>query len=252
MNLISINKHELGVGYISQRPDGYINATQMCKMAGKLFADYRRLENTQEFLKELSSIMGYPIMDLIQSKRGGHKDLMGTWVHPDIAIHLAQWLSPKFAVQVSKIVREWMDGKSQHKTTYHLERYGLNTKNVPTGYFSIFQEVCLHVIEPMERAGYELPKNMVPDISLGNMFNNWFKKQGYDPKKFPEYMHIYPDGRTFPARAYPNEIYATFKDYMHKQWMPNRLADYFMERDKNAGDFIGALGIEYEEQKRLI
>ena len=39
---------------------------------------------------------------------GGPNEGRGTWVHPDVAIHLAQWCSPKFAVQVSRWVREWM------------------------------------------------------------------------------------------------------------------------------------------------
>jgi len=54
--------------------------------------------------------MGIPISELIQSFKGGRAENQGTWVHPDIAINLAQWLSPKFAVQVSRWVREWMSG----------------------------------------------------------------------------------------------------------------------------------------------
>ena len=46
--------------------------------------------------------MGIPISELVIAKRGGSKQ--GTFVHPDIAINLGQWLSPKFAVQVSRRV----------------------------------------------------------------------------------------------------------------------------------------------------
>ena len=46
---------------ISQRiTDGYINATAMCKAAGKKINDYGRLSTTQAFLKELSSETGIP------------------------------------------------------------------------------------------------------------------------------------------------------------------------------------------------
>jgi len=109
--------HEFSGKTILQREsDGFINATAMCKACNKLFADYRRLKTTGEFLTALSADMGIPISleaqipasELIQSLKGGKSSEQGTWVHPDIAIHLAQWLSPQFAVQVSRWVREWI------------------------------------------------------------------------------------------------------------------------------------------------
>ena len=33
--------------------DGYVNATALCKAAGKNFADYKRLKVKDDFLKEL-------------------------------------------------------------------------------------------------------------------------------------------------------------------------------------------------------
>lgn len=94
---------------IEQRTaDGYLNATAMCKATGKLFADYSRLASVREFLTELESVMGIPITELTQSLRGGNEREQGTWVHPKVAIHLAQWLSPRFAVQVVTWVEEWM------------------------------------------------------------------------------------------------------------------------------------------------
>jgi hypothetical protein len=50
--------------------------------------------------------MGIPITELVQSIRGGTPELQGTWVHPQVAIALAQWLSPEFAVKVTKWERE--------------------------------------------------------------------------------------------------------------------------------------------------
>src|SRR5690606_13038434 len=81
-----------------RQQDGYVNATAMCKAAGKLFADYYRLKTTKAYLEELSADMGIPIPKLVQVFSGGDPKLQGTWVHPQVAIHLAQWLSPAFAV----------------------------------------------------------------------------------------------------------------------------------------------------------
>jgi hypothetical protein len=108
MNKMNLITHSLGNKTIMQRPeDGYMNATAMCKATDKLFADYNRLSTTTAFLSALSSDMGIPISELIQTVKGG-KGQQGTWVHPHVAMHLAQWLSPEFAVKVSRWIFEWM------------------------------------------------------------------------------------------------------------------------------------------------
>ena len=83
-----------------------INATQMCKAAGKLFGHYKSLDSTQIYLQALESIIGIPILELIKVDVGGNHS--GTWIHRLVAVHLAQWLSPSFAVQVSIWVNELM------------------------------------------------------------------------------------------------------------------------------------------------
>jgi len=72
---------------IDQRStDGYINATTMCNAAGKKFSHYS--ESAKAFISQLSVEAGIPASVLIQSIHGGAKS--GTWVHPQIAIHLGQ------------------------------------------------------------------------------------------------------------------------------------------------------------------
>jgi hypothetical protein len=90
--------------------DGYVNATALCKAAERAFADYNRNATTKAFLNELAAEVGIPITELVQSLTGGNPALQGTWVHPQVAIHLAQWLSPKFAVRVTQWVYDWMSG----------------------------------------------------------------------------------------------------------------------------------------------
>ena len=52
---------------------------------------------------------GIPVLEkteFIQSNKGGQDiNTRATWIHPDLAIQLAQWISPKFALQVSKWIR---------------------------------------------------------------------------------------------------------------------------------------------------
>lgn len=41
----------------------------------------------------------------------GHNDSRGTWVHKRVAIHLAQWICPEFAVWVTDLVDRFATGQ---------------------------------------------------------------------------------------------------------------------------------------------
>ena len=88
---------------IPMRGDGYVNATALCKAGGKLFNDYSRCKQTQAYVQALEDNTRITALRLIESKKGKNG---GTWVHPQVATHLAQWISPEFAVQVNKWVFE--------------------------------------------------------------------------------------------------------------------------------------------------
>lgn len=102
---------------IGRRPsDGYVNATAMCKANGKKLNHYLDLDRTSDYLNALeaslvaqtpceSAVAGIPVtgVSLIEIRQGGNNpESQGTWVHPQVAVDLARWISPKFAV--------WMDG----------------------------------------------------------------------------------------------------------------------------------------------
>jgi hypothetical protein len=108
--------------------DGYINITNLCKAGGKLFADWSRLKRTDSFKQVLSTAMGIPISELIKVGSGSKyvNDIKNqTWSHPQVAINIAQWISPEFDVLVSKWVYEIMlTGKvdiRDNKTTQELD-----------------------------------------------------------------------------------------------------------------------------------
>lgn len=94
---------------IRQRQDGYLSATDMCQACNKLFADWKRLKITIEYLQALQESMGIPIDHLINiNESSGSNEERGTWVHRRISIRLAQWLSPTFAVKVDEWTEELM------------------------------------------------------------------------------------------------------------------------------------------------
>ncbi len=238
--------HKVGHEIIQQRAkDGYINATAMCKAAERPWSRYWDARPSREFAEALSSEIDIPISELIQSFKGGDITLQGTWVHPQVALHLAQWLSPEFAVKVSKWVFEWMSEASpRSKATlpYHLRRYVANAQNVPIGHFSILTELTQTLIAPLELMGYTVPEKMMPDISQGRMFCKWLRdKCGIDTNTLPTYTHVYEDGRRVEAKAYPEKLLATFRQHFREEWLPVKAIPYFKERDPLALPFLPKL-----------
>ena len=85
---------------ISRRTsDGYVNATAMCKANNKQWSKYRESDRCQTYLDALAETSVIRMFDLIESRQGQGG---GTWVHPQVAVDLARWISAPFAV--------WMDG----------------------------------------------------------------------------------------------------------------------------------------------
>jgi len=87
--------------------DGYIDATAMCKAASKPWNNYYRLKSTKDYIEALAGETGIPETQLVEVKKGKTgKYEQGTWVHPDVGVHLSRWLSPEFAAEVSKWNRQ--------------------------------------------------------------------------------------------------------------------------------------------------
>lgn len=119
--------------FVEQRiTDGFINGTAMCAAHGKDISDWLRTDDTFETVVVLADDLGvvpisakkpnsdktrvsacYPTLVVV--KRGAPEMGGGTWLHPDLAIQLAQWCNKSFALQVSKWVREWIT--SAHSPT---------------------------------------------------------------------------------------------------------------------------------------
>lgn len=94
----------LGFKVIIMKENGYINATKMCKQIGKRFKDWNENKKTQEYLdykkKSLVGIPADPIIEILNE----NNEIKGSYVHPDIIVHIASWASYEVADKVSKIV----------------------------------------------------------------------------------------------------------------------------------------------------
>lgn len=242
---LSLITHKVDNSLVEQRAkDGYINATELCKVANKNLADYVRLLTTQNFLKELQADMGIPISELIQIVKGGNGP-QGTWVHPQIAINLGQWLSARFAVQVSKWVYEWkiQEDKILVELPSHIKRYIANDHKIPAGHFSMLQETTLGLTAPLHNLGFEIPAGWVPDISVAKAFCKWLRdEKNVDTDALPKYMHQYQDSRgTQQANLYPDIYLAECRTWLKTVWLPTNGANYFKKKDPNCMQFFDKL-----------
>lgn len=92
--------------------DGYINATALCNACDKDIEDYIHRRATNEFMKELSRDTEIPVSQLIKPFESSNRVINGMWVHPLLAINLAQWASPQLGVAIPQWVFLWMSGQS--------------------------------------------------------------------------------------------------------------------------------------------
>jgi hypothetical protein len=116
---------------VEQRTDnGFINGTAMCTAHNKRLDSWLHTQDALEVFEVLAVDLGVFINysdlsnldvprlsakkyaeifpDLIITKRGSPSTGGGSWLHPDLAMQLAQWCNKRFAIQVSRWIREWL------------------------------------------------------------------------------------------------------------------------------------------------
>ncbi len=82
-----------------------VNATQMAKPFGKRPVDWLKYQTSQEFIAALCEVRKITSADLVTVIKGGNGE-QGTWMHEDVALEFARWLSPKFAIWCNDRIKE--------------------------------------------------------------------------------------------------------------------------------------------------
>lgn len=233
---LALLPHTYQGSLIQQRADdGFINATAMCKAAGKLWGHYRENATTKKFLAALEADIGIPISTLVQSVKGGDADTQGTFVHPQVALHLAQWLSPEFAVKVTEWLYEWMSGKHPTDKIWQQfeDRVSLVYDNVPVGYFCVFGQIA-DLFASMITNGAEFGTRMILDISVGSCWARHWKDAGLaeqygERMTFPHnYPNYFPQAWSNPqeANCYPEDAIPSFKRWLRDVYVPHKMPAY--------------------------
>jgi hypothetical protein len=224
----------------TQRPaDDYIDATALCRAGGKEWNHYSQEASTKEYISELSRSVGIPADLLVQSIQTGPNHVRGTWVHPDVAIHLAQWCSPRLAVLVSRRVRAALTtGPLRPRYPVALRRQlfaGQAPPQVPQGYWTLFDSIN-HLLGRLECGwGYPVEEVDLLDDHVAACWSAYRQGQPWATGDVPSYEQAFPEGRGVrPAQAYPLAELPYFlswlQDVYEKTHLPSFLQDKYPGR----------------------
>lgn len=86
-----------------------VNATQMAKPFGKQPIDWLKTEQAQRIINAIAElkIFGSVENQLVRVVKGGNNpEEQGTWMHEDVALEFARWLSPSFAIWCNDRIKE--------------------------------------------------------------------------------------------------------------------------------------------------
>lgn len=124
---------------IMMKKNSYINAAKLCDENNKQFCHWSRNENSKMLINEVKKEINQSNFSILHKRiaekngdintnneeiepivtiKGGNKRLQlitGTYVHPLLIPHIASWISPIFAVKVSKIVNEFIIKEYKNK-----------------------------------------------------------------------------------------------------------------------------------------
>jgi len=151
----------------------FFNATEMAKSFGKEPHDFLRGEVGKEYLNAFldvsneensnTEISRITMEDIVKTKRGNKYG--GTWLHNDIVLQFARWLSAHFAVRLDK----WIIKRLKEEEERRRDRLAAKT-----GYLEL-SEAVMNDHDPAKGYHYSNEANMINRIVLG-----------MDAKKFKE------------------------------------------------------------------
>ena len=110
----NISRNIQGFEIYQREGDGYINATQICKVHQEITGERKDPRNwlvnktSKLMIEQLSLITGIPVIKLVEQKTGKYG---GTWLHPRLAVRFAMWVNEVFSLQVEDWVQEWIATK---------------------------------------------------------------------------------------------------------------------------------------------
>ena len=121
---------------------------------------------------------------------------------------------------------------------YH-DRIDMTASSVPDGFFGVFQEIAVMIV-PMIRSGVYVSDRVVPDISVGKAWSQYWESNEFS-KKYGErtkYPHSYPDyypqskSNPQPSFAYPMAALGEFRNWLQSNYVTSKFPTYILGQAK--------------------
>jgi hypothetical protein len=129
-----MNKQEL-----LRTSDGYINATLLCKLSNKRIDRWKESPTTKKLIEKVCIKYNLSRDKIIESYQGG-KNKGGTWIHPDLGVHLGQWCSPDFCLKIADWIDEWKKYKIENEEKFETELINIKPSDVKTNLERLVQK----------------------------------------------------------------------------------------------------------------
>jgi hypothetical protein len=119
------------------------------------------------------------------------------------------------------------------------DRVDMTLDAVPDGYFSVFREIAAMIV-PMIRAGIMISDRVVPDISVGKAWSNYWEENrlsethGARTKYDHEYPLYYPAAKSNPqpSFAYPDSALGVFRSWLRQHYIVTKFPTYLLGQTK--------------------
>lgn len=122
---------------IMMKKNGFINATKLCKnYSNKQFKHWLENKHSKELIEETinCNVVGIPtsgnlkelqqVIIKVSTSPINLTIIRGSYVHSDLIPHIAAWISPHFALKISKIINQYLITTHLQKlkeTTYQIQ-----------------------------------------------------------------------------------------------------------------------------------
>ena len=153
-NIIPMNYDDRSFPFTA---DCWFNATVAAKHHGKLPKDWLKTEATKIYIAELAEELGIassgvkeevsPLLVRVEKGRNG-----GTWLHPELAVEFARWLSVKFARACDRHIKNLLLSKNFQLTEDQI--VGLMVCQQPTSWEKRFKDPFYQALSKMSGLPY--------------------------------------------------------------------------------------------------
>ena len=115
------------------------------------------------------------------------------------------------------------------------DRIDMTHDTAPFGFWGVFKEIAVMIV-PMIRAGILISDKVVPDISVGRAWSDYWKKHDLESKygertKYDhEYPLYYPQSKSNPqpSYAYPNAALGEFRNWLQQHYILTKFPKYIL------------------------